>query len=30
MIVLGRWTGYTKGRDFTIPEGAQPQFEFTR
>lgn len=28
MIVLGRWTGYTKGRDFTIPEGAQPQFEF--
>jgi hypothetical protein len=30
MIVLGRWTGYTKGRDFTIPDGAQPQFEFTR
>lgn len=29
MIVLGRWTGYTKGRDFTLPEGPQPQFEFT-
>jgi hypothetical protein len=28
MIVLGRWTGYTKGRDFTMPEGPQPQFEF--
>jgi hypothetical protein len=28
MIVLGRWTGYTKGRDFTIPPGPQPQFEF--
>jgi hypothetical protein len=29
MIVLGRWTGFTKGYDFTIPEGAQPQFEFS-
>ena len=30
IIVLGRWTGFTKGHEFTIPQGAQPQFEYPR
>jgi hypothetical protein len=30
IIVVGRWIGFTKGYDFTIPEGVEFDFTFAR